>query len=134
VSFPLPEIEKRTYEIAFAHGELIRVEFPATWKVTYGPVIGAAGKPAYGDSHNTLRVWETDKLQRALWAGVTGFRDVTSITVMVKAVRAFGSDTWRPDDGTYTGAKAQTVEKAWKPVEEISYEPDEETSEDVVPF
>lgn len=124
-----PIVEMKTYEIdAGPRGGTFRVTFPATWKVTYGPVIGANGKAvgAYGETGMCLRIWETDKLQRGLWTGVVAFRDV-SLPMTVAAVRRYGSDEWRFDDGTWTGKKAEQVEKKWLPIEEITTTPDYNT-------
>jgi hypothetical protein len=123
------EIEMKTYEIE-RNGGAIRVTFPAAWKVTFGPAIGAAGQKTYGSHEGAvLRIWETDKLQRGLWTGVTGFRDV-SMPVEVKAVRKFGSEEWRADDGTWTGDKAKLVEKQWVTADSITTDPETEPEED----
>jgi len=107
--------ETRTYEIEQARDRIIRITIPATYKVTYGPVIGAAGKPSYGSGGMAFRVWETDKLQRGLWNDVVSFRDV-SISVQVRAIRPFGKEAWHLDDGTW---EPDAGERDWKEEHEI---------------
>lgn len=126
----------RTYEVEFSDGSAIRVDIPETWKVTYGPIIGAGaqagdgtsirrGKPSYGG--NAFRAWEAENKQRLLLTGVTSFRD-TSLPMMRRAVRKFGSTTWVEDDGSWKGTKALDVEKRWVPVEDDTVEVPEDAS------
>jgi hypothetical protein len=127
--------EVRTYEIV-THDGTYRLDVPVTARVTYGPVIGAAGKSSYGATGNVLRIWEGTKaneVQRALFQNVTAFRDL-SLPMRVRAVRRFGSEDWFLDDGrTWVGPKADQVERAWKNADEIKNSPmppDDEPSED----
>lgn len=110
----------RTYEILTRHGKF-RIDVPEAWKVTYGPVIGAKG---YDGAGNAFRVWESEKQQRALFADVISFRDL-SLPMLREAVRKFGSEEWIADDGSYTGKKAGTVERRWVPADEIKDLPPE---------
>ena len=99
-----------------------RIVIPADWRITYGPVIGAAGKASYGVAGNVLRVWEGRDHQRGLWSNVVSFRDL-SITRLVAAVRKYGTDEWYADDNnTWKGPNADLVEKGWQPDNEVSFE------------
>lgn len=116
----------RTYEIAFRDGQLIRVDIPETWKVTYGPVVGADGG---GSKVFAFRAWETAERQRIMLTEVTSFRDV-SRPIMVRAVRRFGAgdDEWFVDDGTWVGAKGTAVEHGWRPADDVlSFDPAEQS-------
>lgn len=98
-----------------------RIEIPADWRITFGPVIGVAGKAAYG-SGNVLRVWEGKDHQRGLWSNVMSFRDL-SIVRLVAAVRKYGTEEWYADDNnTWKGDNADLVEKGWKPDTEVNFD------------
>lgn len=71
-----------------------------------------------------FRIWETEKQQRALFTNVLSFRDL-SLPMLREAVRKFGTEEWLVDDGSYTGKKAETVERKWVPADEISQRPPE---------
>lgn len=110
----------RTYEIETTHGAF-RIDIPETYRVTFGPVVGARTNPKTGrtfQSDSVLRIWESDTKQRALFPDVVSFRD-TSIPVQRRQVRKFGTNTWQLDDGTWVGHKADEVEKRWRPVDDL---------------
>lgn len=104
----------RTYEIVTKDGKF-RIDIPETFKVTFGPVIGAKG---YDGGGMAFRVWESETRQRALFINVVSFRDL-SLPLMREAVRRFGAEEWIADDGSYTGKKAETVERQWRPADEV---------------
>lgn len=123
-------VPTRTYEVEYspevpAYGSRstgtarTRITIPETWKVTFGPIVGAGKAIGMG---NTLRVWESDTKQRLLISGVLSFRDI-SIPVTMAAVRAFGRTTWHADNGSWTGEHAEKVEKRWVSVDEVSDAP-----------
>jgi hypothetical protein len=64
----------RTYEVVTRDLGSFRIKIPETWKVTYGPVVGAKGDGGQFQG-NALRVWESDTKQRALFMGVISFCD-----------------------------------------------------------
>lgn len=116
--------EVRTYEITCAGG-VFRIEVPASARVSYGPIVSAAGKPSYGG--NALRIWQGTKateVQRALFNDVTSFRDL-SLPMKVRAVRMFGQEDWWLDDGSWTGRKADLVERDWMDADQIKPRPPE---------
>ena len=63
-----------------SEGEL-RIRIPATWKVTFGPL----SMKGYSEG-NALRIYESDKQQRACFVDVVSFRDL-SIPVLRKLTR-----------------------------------------------
>jgi hypothetical protein len=91
---------------------------PTSYKVTFGAVVPGAKASGYSGGGWGLRIWEATDKQRAVFTDVVSFRDL-SIPVEVAAVRLFGKEEWTIDDGSYTGKKADTVEKAWKSIDEI---------------
>lgn len=111
----MTDTDTRTLEIVMESG-IDRITIPATWRITYGPVIGAAGKTSYGG--NALRVWEGKDHQRGLWNNVISFRDL-SITRLIAAIRKFGDTEWWRDDGTWIGPFADLVEKAWMSADDV---------------
>lgn len=111
----------RTYEIEGADGSgTIRIDIPETWKVTFGPVVGA-DKTSIGRTM-AFRAWETETKQRLLLTNVASFRDI-SIPVRIKAVRKFGQKTWHTDDGGWVDGYAELVERQWLPIDEIDPRP-----------
>jgi hypothetical protein len=108
----------RTYEITFTDRGPIRVTIPETWKVTFGAIVPSV-KGGYSSGGFGLRIWEATDKQRAVFANVASFRDL-SIEIMVAAVRKYGTEDWYADDGkSWTGDRADLVEKAWRPESEI---------------
>lgn len=119
----------RTYEVEFLDGTTQRYRLPETWKVTFGPIIGAgkdtgtAEAATHRGRHRNgyaFRAWENENKQRLLLTGVIQFRDV-SIPMEVRCVRRFGETTWFPDDGSWTGKKAELVQRAWKSTDDPEY-------------
>lgn len=115
------EVPTKTYEIVMIDGTRQRITIPATWKVSFGAIVPASAKSSalsYSGAGWGLRIWEAIDKQRAVYSGVAEFHDV-SIPTEKMAVRRFGSEEWIADDGTWFGKKAELVERAWKPVDEI---------------
>lgn len=58
-------------------GEQFTVDVPEAWKVTYGPL--SPGSAGYNDPDKgyVLRFYETKDKQRAVFMGVTEFRDLS---------------------------------------------------------
>ena len=115
------EEKTRTYEIVTQNAGRFRIEIPESWKVTYGPVIGSKG---YEGSGNAFRVWESEKQQRALFSNVVAFRDM-SLPMLREAVRKYGTEDWVYDDGSWTGSRADLVERQWVSPDEIKTAPSE---------
>lgn len=65
--------ETKTYLLR-KHGEVLKVEVPAEWKVTYGP-IQPGGRSEFGGRGNYVRFYESDKQQRAVFADVLELLD-----------------------------------------------------------
>ena len=114
----MPEsTDTRTYEVVTSDGTF-RIDVPANAKITFGPVVGASGKPSFGESGNSLRIWEGEKIQRALFLGVRSFRDL-SMPMTIRAVREFGKEEWWADDGSWTGSRAELVERSWRSPDDL---------------
>jgi len=108
----------RTYELAFKDGGVARIDIPETWKITFGPIAGAKG--VVEGAGFAFRAWESETKQRLLFTRVESFRDV-GVPMQVRAVRRFGApdSDWFLDDGSWTGAKSELVQKAWRPVDDV---------------
>jgi hypothetical protein len=65
--------EIRTYEIRQS-SERFRIDIPANWKVTFGPL---APGSKFGSGGYALRVYESETKQRAVFVGVDSFRDLS---------------------------------------------------------
>lgn len=107
-----------TYEITFTDRGPIRITIPTTWKVTFGALVPAKGGASLGP--HGLRIWEGTDKQRAVFANVASFRDL-SLDIKVAAVRKYGTEDWYRDDSvTWVGSRAGLVEKAWMSESEIN--------------
>lgn len=103
----------RTYEVVATHGRF-RLSVPASWKVTYGPILGTKGA-----MHGmTLRFYENETRQRALFTDVLSFRD-TSISMLRYAKRRPGSAEWFDPDNPLTPDLGRNVEYGWAPEDQI---------------
>jgi hypothetical protein len=111
-----PEKGTRTYEVRTTEGSY-RIDIPADWKVTYGPV-SPGTKGSYGEG-NALRIYESDTKQRAIFTGVQSFRDV-SIPVQRLMVKRKGSEEFESDtSGNRRGRTEVVVERKWVSVDEF---------------
>jgi hypothetical protein len=66
--------ETRTYIIQLDH-EVIKVEIPSDWKVTYSRIVPS--ERAYNDNPFCLRIYETKEKQRAALVNVKNFFDAS---------------------------------------------------------
>jgi len=106
-----------TYEITFTDRGPIRITIPATWKVTFGALVPAKAGASMGP--HGLRIWEGTDKQRAVFANVSSFRDL-SLDIQVAAIRKYGTEDWYLDDGSlWVGLNADLVEKGWKSESEV---------------
>ena len=125
----MPESTK-TYEIEFSDGRVQRLTVPASYKVTFGAIVPSDKAATYsGTGGWGLRFYEGSAAggQRAVFTEVKRFRDL-SLPMEVRAVRKFGSEDWWQDDGTWTGKRADLVEKAWMDANVIVEMPHEEAT------
>jgi hypothetical protein len=132
----MTDVEHKTYEIVMTDGTRQRITIPATWKVSFGAIVPASAKSSalsYNGAGWGLRIWEATDKQRAVYSGVAEFHDV-SIPTERMAVRKFGTEDWIADDGTWVGKKAELVERAWKPVDEIGAATPTPTADEDIPF
>lgn len=99
-------METRTLLIKQADGTEIQIDIPVDWKVTFGPAALGIEKHS-GRVPMALRVYETEKMQRAIFTDVVWFRD-TSIPIRIKRVNT------REKEGyvEYEGARKRTSFRA----------------------
>jgi hypothetical protein len=77
------EEKMKTYEVETVDGGKRRITIPASWKVTFGPLIPGVQQDRYGRNRRypiALRIYESKEQQRAIFTDVASFRD-TSIVV-----------------------------------------------------
>ncbi len=77
--------ETRTLLITLKNGDEIQIDIPTSWKVTYGYVQTGFTSKDGRTVPMALRIYETDKHQRAIFTDVASFRDM-SIPIRVKKV------------------------------------------------
>lgn len=118
------EKETRTLLITRRDGEEIQVDVPVDWKVTYGPAaVGIALSERNGKSiPMALRIYETEKMQRAIFTDVVSFRDM-SIPIRVKKVNVQEKDGFMECEGVRKRTTFQASTVSW--VDPDSSEPSE---------
>lgn len=110
----------RTYQIEFTDGSApVRVVIPASFKVTFGAIV--PGRPGAATSGPLgVRIWEGAEKQRAVYANVASFRDL-SIEELVPAARRFGEEDWYAADSQVMASTK--VEHDWRPATDLVYGP-----------
>ena len=88
-------METRTLLIKQSDGKEIQIDIPSDWKITFGPMY--TKEKGYGSVPTALRIYESEKMQRAVFIGVECFRDI-SIPVRYKQVTTEGKDEWVDND------------------------------------
>lgn len=102
-----PSTETKTYVLDMKNGGQKRVTVPATWKVTFGPLCpGSRGHHGNGESATCLRFYEGKDQQRAVFVGVSAFRD-DSIAILERVTKVQQQNAYKD---TPAGAKRFTVE------------------------
>ena len=74
--------ETKTYILTFIDGKQKSITIPATWFVTYGPLVpNMKAIPSYGTKRFNafLRIYESKEKQRAIYTDVIKFRDTSII-------------------------------------------------------
>lgn len=69
--------ETKTYFVERDGGRHQRVTVPASWKVTFGPLVPGKNFTGAGNNHPALRFWESANQQRMVITDVKSFRDVS---------------------------------------------------------
>jgi hypothetical protein len=121
--------ETKTYEIVFGDSTRKRLTIPAKWIITFGAVVPSAVGVKGGPSREWgIRIREGTQ-QRAAFAGVVEFFDIT-IQTQVQGVRKYGTEVWHLDRGLSNGPDREKYEKGWVAEDAISPElPEEEAIE-----
>ena len=100
--------------------EQLRVTVPSDWKVTCGPIVPTRSQNrnnSYGgyDAPHCIRFYEANDKQRAIFTGVTAFRDLSiPVEKMVQRVES-GTYSKKTEKGELAES-ATAVEDAWIPL------------------
>lgn len=88
----------------------LQIDIPEEWKVTFGPAAAGIAR-SEGRVPLALRIYETEKLQRAIFTDVESFRDM-SIPIREKRINTQTKDGFVEVDGARkrTSFQAQTME------------------------
>lgn len=111
--------EKRTYEI-ITHDATYRIDIPDDWKVTYGPIaIGGSKRGSWDASGGSmaLRLYESEVRQRAIFTGVTSFRDLSiPVKKLVRTVKeeSKAASTRGPKGRTSTSEAKVEYDEKWE--------------------
>lgn len=104
-----------TYEIVTSREGTFRLTVPSTFKVTYG-MLHPGTKGGYGDGGNVLRIYEAETKQRAIFQGVTSFRDLS--LKLERKVSATDEKSKQSNDGkgNIKAARAVVTQESWEEV------------------
>lgn len=105
----MAKAEEKTYLIE-RHNDTLLVTIPAEWRVPFGPIFTPS--KGYGGPENCLRFYESKDKQRAIFMGVTGFRD-TSIPVKKKVVEIKGKSEFKKNHKGEKNASEVEREERW---------------------
>lgn len=89
------EIDKKEYIIDSDKG-IFKITIPSSWKVTYGRVqpTECGGYGGSGADQFCVRIYETEKQQRAIFTGVKSFRD---LGIKLEIPNGFGKENQLPE-------------------------------------
>jgi len=94
-----------------------KITVPDDAKITFGPWSPPNAKAdcwSDGEKRGTLRVYQGGKENiLAVFAGVTGFRDMSAISYAEEVVREEGATIWRDDEHGYMRSSSRQATKAW---------------------
>lgn len=108
--------ETRTLLITQRGGEETQIDIPVSWHVTFGPAAISASTSGMGDRKlmpMALRIYETEKQQRAIFTDVVSFRDM-AIPVRVKVHNTQQKDGAIVVDGVSKRTTFQATTTEWK--------------------
>jgi len=102
---------ERTILIKRKDGSEIQIDIPEEWKITFGPAV--VGTPKIeGKMPWALRIYETEKLQRAIFTDVESFRDM-SIPIREKRVHIQEKQGYVEVDGSRKNTTFQARTAEW---------------------
>ena len=106
-------VETRTLLITKRDGEEIQIDIPATYKVTFGPAF-ITSKAYVGGKQvpMALRVYESDKMQLAIFTDVVSFRDL-NIPMRVKQVKTQEKDGYIECEGVRKRTTFSATTSEW---------------------
>jgi len=92
------------------HEDELEVDIDPNWKVTFGPM----NPGTKGESKMALRIYESETKQRACFANVVSFRDI-SIPVRKRSYEVESETVSSYDDeGNSKSSSKTTVDREWK--------------------
>jgi len=113
-NMPKPETkETRTLLITKTDGEEIQIDIPSTYKVTFGPAfVGKKDEIGGKQVPMALRVYESDKMQLAIFTNVSSFRDI-AIPMRIKKINTQTKQGIMEADGVKKATTFQVSTTEW---------------------
>lgn len=106
------EEKTRTLLIIHENGNETQIDIPESWKVTFGLASPGAEHVKGGKVGLALRIYETEKMQRAIFTDVVSFRDM-SIPIRIKKVNVQEKDGFMECDGVRKRTTFQASTTEW---------------------
>lgn len=120
------ETEIRTLLVTKGNGEEFQIDIPKTWKVTFGPVCAGSNASqetrSKGNIPMALRVYESDKCQRAIFLDIISFRDM-DIPIRVKKANVQEKEGYMECDGVRKRTTFQATSFDWINPDEVVDKP-----------
>ncbi len=107
--------DERTLLIKQGDGTELQIDIPDTWKVTFGPAARGESAPSKGHGMKmpmALRLYESEKKQRAVFTDVVSFRDM-AIPMRVKTVNVQEKQGFMECEGTRKQTTFQAKTVSW---------------------
>ncbi len=123
-----PKEPMKRFILECQNNVLRRIEIPASWKITFGPMI-----PGAIESHHkvrqtwALRIYETKEKQRAIFTDVLSFRD-DSISIEQRRKTPVEVIHHKPTGEEYT---KEEIEGEWVKIYDTTLTPELKNPEDV---
>lgn len=111
----------RTLLITKKNGEEMQVKVPVGWYVTFGPVAVATSR-SDGRMPMALRIYESDKNQRAIFTDIESFRDM-AIPVRVKKTNVQEKEGYMECEGVKKKTTFQAVTTEWTDPDNVEDKP-----------
>ena len=105
-------VEIRTLLITKNDGSELQIDIPVTYKVTFGPAFVGGSEKITGRIPMALRIYETDKMQLAIFTDVSSFRDM-AIPIRQKKVNTQTKDGFVECEGVRKRTTFQATTFDW---------------------
>jgi hypothetical protein len=120
--------DRKTYLLELTGGRQRRITIPASWKVTFGPMVAGIRKDNSSAGQACFRLYETKEKQRACFTDVNSFRELGDIEIEEKVVQKKRQHLGKEGPKGFKNAIAEVKIEKW--IDPDAPEDDDETEAD----